>query len=238
MLINVMRRLILNANKLSLAISLLSFATSITSLCVSIKINNQVVEYLQSDKINQDKHYDANSNVIVSNIPDTTIIRKDGSRVEVRSYKANDSLNGIIVNNNSNGNTIDNEKVTFDSNEIVSVKNDTNETHNIENNKPEIKGDENIKITLPKNISTLSQEGVISGKYVIQAGAFKVKNQAQKQCEKIKKSVNLQGRQCQFVFKNNQYRVIIFPFDSKLSADEFAKILSNKKFPVLTKKNI
>ena len=84
----------------------------------------------------------------------------------------------------------------------------------------------------------LSQEGIISGKYVIQTGAFKIKNQAQKQCEKIRKSVKLQDKQCQYVFKNNQYRVIIFPFENKNSADEFAKILSRKNFPVLTKKNI
>ena len=141
-------------------------------------------------------------------------------------------------NDEKANNKLDDGKIVFNSNDVINIKSDTQATRNEKDIRQDNKNDNLIKITLPKNITKLSQEGVISGKYVIQTGAFKVKQQAQKQCEKIRKSVKLQDMQCQYVFKNNQYRVIIFPFDSKNSADEFAKILSSKHFPVLTKKNI
>ena len=233
-----MKNIVVNANKISLVVSCLALTTSIIAVCVSVKNNNQVVELSQSNKIERSHAYNDNNKVIINDIPDTTIIKKDGSRVEVRSYKANDNLNGIIVNDKKTNNKIDDGKIVFNSDDVINVKSDIPANRNEKNIQPENKNDNLIKIALPKNITKLSQEGVISGKYVIQAGAFKVKQQAQKQCEKIRKSVKLQDMQCQYVFKNNQYRVIIFPFDSKNSADEFAKILSSKHFPVLTKKNI
>ncbi|MBQ7552356.1 MAG: SPOR domain-containing protein [Rickettsiales bacterium] len=234
-----MRRVVLNANKISLVVSFLAFTASVTAVCISAKINNQVVEGSQCCKIEQIKSYSDNNKVIINDIPDTTIIRQDGSRVEVKSYKANDSLNGIIVNDEKiNNSEFDNGKIVFNSNDVINVKSDTQTTRNEKDIQKENKTDNLIKITLPKNITRLSQEGVISGKYVIQTGAFKVRQQAQRQCERIRKSVKLQDKQCQYVFKNNQYRVIIFPFENKNSADEFAKILSSKKFPVLIKKNI
>lgn len=234
-----MKRITLNANKLSLAVSFLSFTTSIIAICIAVKINNQVIYNHQINGMEYVKKYDSKDDVVINEIPDTTIIRKDGSKVEIRSYKANDSLNGIIMNNDkTNGNKIDDEKIAFDGNEVVSVRNEIKEKKQEINKQRNENINNNIKLTLPKNIEKLSQEGVISGKYVIQTGAFKVKNQAQKQCEKIRKNVNLKDKQCQFVFKNNQYRVIIFPFENKNVADEFSKILSSKNFPVLVKKNI
>ena len=211
-----MKEIVVNASKISLVISFLALTTSIIAVCVSVKNNNQVVESSQHHKTEQNYIHNDNNKVIINDIPDTTIIKKDGSIVEVKSYKANDNLNGIIMNNGE------------------TEKSDVRKNH-VEHNIQQEKKDKKI---LPPEKTKLSQEGVISGKYVIQTGAFKVKHQAQKQCDKIKKSVKLQDMQCQYVFKNNQYRVIIFPFDSKNSADEFAKILSSKRFPVLTKKNI
>ena len=233
-----MRKIIVNANKISLVVSFLALTVSIMAMCVSVKNNNQVVELSQYNNIDRTNAYHNNNSVFINDIPDTTIIKKDGSRVEVKSYKANDNLNGIIVNDEKANNKLDDGKIVFNSNDVINIKSDTQATRNEKDIQKENKNDNLIKITLPKNITRLSQEGVISGKYVIQTGAFKVRQQAQRQCEKIRKSVKLQDKQCQYVFKNNQYRVIIFPFKNKNSADEFAKILSSKKFPVLIKKNI
>ena len=228
-----MRKIIVNANKISLVVSFLALTASIIAICVSVKNNNQVVELSQYNKIDRTSEYRDNNRVFINDIPDTTIIKKDGSRVEVKSYKANDNLNGIIVENEDVSNSIsENGRKISNKSGIISKE---NKPSNI--NKEEKYSPKETKTYVSTQMK-LSQEGVISGKYVIQTGAFKIKNQAQKQCEKIRKSVKLQDKQCQYVFKNNQYRVIIFPFDNKISADEFAKILSSKRFPVLTKKNI
>ena len=228
-----MRKIIVNANKISLVVSFLALTVSIMAICVSVKNNNQVVELSQYNNIDRTNAYHNNNSVFINDIPDTTIIKKDGSRVEVKSYKANDNLNGIIVENEdvSNGISENGRKISNKSG-IISKE---NKPSNI--NKEEKYSPKETKTYVSTQMK-LSQEGIISGKYVIQTGAFKIKNQAQKQCEKIRKSVKLQDKQCQYVFKNNQYRVIIFPFENKNSADEFAKILSRKNFPVLTKKNI
>lgn len=228
-----MKKIFINANKISLVVSFLALTTSIIAVCVSVKNNNQVIELSQSNKIERSHAYNDNNKVIINDIPDTTIIKKDGSRVEVKSYKANDNLNGIIVESEdaSNGISENGRKISNKSG-VISKE---NKPSNI--NKEEKYSPKETKAYVSTQMK-LSQEGVISGKYVIQTGAFKVRQQAQRQCEKIRKSVKLQDKQCQYVFKNNQYRVIIFPFENKNSADEFAKILSRKDFPVLTKKNI
>ena len=228
-----MRKIIVNANKISLVVSFLALTASIIAICVSVKNNNQVVELSQSNKIERSHTYNDNNKVIINDIPDTTIIKKDGSRVEVKSYKANDNLNGIIVENEDVSNGIsENRRKISNKSGIISKENKPSNINKEEKYSP--KETKSYVSTQKK----LSQEGVISGKYVIQTGAFKVRQQAQRQCEKIRKSVKLQDKQCQYVFKNNQYRVIIFPFENKNSADEFAGILSRKNFPVLTKKNI
>ena len=228
-----MRKIIVNANKISLVVSFLALTASIIAICVSVKNNNQVLELSQYNKIDRTSEYRDNNRVFINDIPDTTIIKKDGSRVEVKSYKANDNLNGIIVENEDVSNGIsENRRKISNKSGIISKENKPSNINKEEKYSP--KETKSYVSTQKK----LSQEGVISGKYVIQTGAFKVRQQAQRQCEKIRKSVKLQDKQCQYVFKNNQYRVIIFPFENKNSADEFAGILSRKNFPVLTKKNI
>ena len=92
-----MRKIIVNANKISLVVSFLALTVSIMAICVSVKNNNQVVELSQYNNIDRTSAYHNNNSVFINDIPDTTIIKKDGSRVEVKSYKANDNLNGIIV---------------------------------------------------------------------------------------------------------------------------------------------
>lgn len=225
-----MRKIFINSNKLLSIICLLSIVSSITALCVSIKINNQVASYIHSDKYRVARNPN-NDPYIINDIPDTTIIRKDGTKVEVRSYKADDKLNGIIVKDDGLANK-DASNATGSSAKIEEKNNQAYAKSGAKD-----VGSSTVQfLTSDSNISN-KQLDKISGNYVIQVGAFKLENQAKQQCEKIKNRVDLQSRQCRYVFKNNQYRVIVFPFDDKKSADEFADVLLSNKFPVLTKKN-
>ena len=227
-----MKKIVLNVNKISLIISFISITISLVTICISIKINNQVSLYLQNKVFKQAKLTNNSDAVIIYDIPDTTVIRRDGSTVEVKSHKANDKLNGVIIENETSNNSATNNKQQPENKtSVISEKSNSNNIHQKQSTQEE------INTNIYKQ-TTSKQNGVISGKYVIQAGSFKNKQQAQKQCEKIKKSINAQDKQCQCVFKNNQYRVIIFPFEDTDSADKFSKILSKKKIPVLVKKNI
>ena len=217
--------------KISLVVSFLAFTTSIVAICISVKINNQVVEPSRYNNFKSSRSYNDNDTIIINDIPDTTVVRKDGSIVEVKSHKTQDRLNEIVVKNKEIDNDIrNNERKTVNQTEVISKKNTANDTRITQHMRDGMK-----TVVVP---TKLSQNGVISGKYVIQAGTFKTIQQAQLQCIKIKKNINFHNKQCRYVLKNEQYRVIIFPFEQVSVANDFAKMLSKKKFPVLVKKNI
>ena len=63
-----MKRITLNANKLSLAVSFLSFTTSIIAICIAVKINNQVIYNHQINGMEYVKKYDSKDDVVINEI--------------------------------------------------------------------------------------------------------------------------------------------------------------------------
>ena len=205
-------RKIITLQKATLFISLVALGFSITSLVISSKCDRKPPKHFNNDRIHTD----------IDQAPDVEVVKSDGSVVKVQAVESKDPLSMVIVPKENPKNVQKNEKVAEKKPDIV-------KNPKVEAVKAPVKAKENKEVAVPNKIS---------GRYVIQAGAFNEMELAQKQCKKIAELQKLpKGTFCAVANRGTSYRTIIYPFNSSADAQTVADILAKSRINCLVKLN-
>jgi len=209
--------------------------------------------------VNKIKHDISNGEMVekrfkpIKDIPDVEVIKADGSITKITAKESNDELSKILSkkneNNKQNNNKNDKKNVEKKKNDIIPVSRDNKNTIKSKQSAKDDKKNNNLKNIQDREVyveiknkieeKKENKENIdkIHGAYVIQAGAYKDKNVALKQCQKFQQYLN--GKHCNLATNNNlTFRVILYPFNTKQEAENFAnKFKEQAKVDCLVKQN-
>lgn len=183
-------------------------------------------------------HKENNSFKPIDKIPDVEIIHSDGSVEKIKSVESQDKLGEIITPKKKEENK--KEPIARGSQDKKNALKNDKKIIDKEIKKQEIKS---VKPTtsekkVENKVDNASKPQGINGAFVVQVGSFKDKTLAEVQCKKVANTGKLKGKNCAVASRDNSFRAIVYPFDSRELATEFGdKLQRENRISCLVKKN-